>query len=216
MVAWLLFVARLPFPRRAVLAGLSLAMVVLSLAPWTWYNYQRFGKFVPIDARAEKHLPVYTQSDASSNGTMQQAGASGRLQSIARSPGAFLARFTGEFIHFWSFVPDRVVTKEMAYREKVRKVDERMVTDHALTARWLDYVSIFTYGPVLVLAVIGLIAGWPAWRGLSLVLALLLSQALGYSFFFTQVRYRLPVEFCLMIFAGIGVELLINKHLRRT
>jgi len=215
MIVWLVFVPRMKWSRRAGLALISAAVVALTLTPWTWYNYQRFGQFVPIDARAAKHLPAFGEAAEEEAGEVESAGVSGRLRGILENPGPFLERYSREFLHFWTFVPDRVVTQEESYRQRIHQQDQRMVVDHSLTSSWLNYVSILSYGPVFLLSLVGLAAGLAHWRPLSLILMLLLSQALGYSFFFTQVRYRLPVEFCLMIFAGGGAAFLINKYLIR-
>ena len=126
-------------------------------------------------------------------------------------PGKFISNITKEFINFWNFVPDRVVTRQREYREQVYDSDQRMIVDNPYTSGIMNWISIFSYGPVFILAIAGVILCFSQWRLLSIPLLLILSHAIAYSFFFTQTRYRLPVEFCLMIIAGGGAIALWNR-----
>ena len=210
LILWYLLTSNIFRQRRIVQASISLVVVILCLLPWTYYNYERTGRLVLLDARAGEHLPYFTAEDTSA--AARKAAYQSRMQTILAHPGKFLSRTAEEFLHFWSFVPDRVVTKSLDYRQRVHQEDERLVVQHPFTASWLDYVSILTYGPVFFLALAGMALCVSQWRILSLIFLLLMSQALGYSLFFTQVRYRLPVEFCLMIFAAAGLDALLRKY----
>ena len=92
----------------------------------------------------------------------------------------------------------------MEYRVEVHREDKRMVVNHPYASPLLNWVSLGSYGPVFILALTGIVLCARSWILLSLPILLLFSQAFGYSFFFAQTRYRLPVEFCLMILAGGG------------
>jgi hypothetical protein len=117
---------------------------------------------------------------------------------------------SSEFIRFWTFVPDRVTTRRLEYRMEFHQGDERMVVDHPYASPLLNWVSLASYGPVFILALAGIIFCARSWTLLSLPILLLFSHAFGYSLFFAQTRYRLPVEFCLMILAGGGAWALWN------
>ncbi len=215
LLIWFIFISKLVWKQRLIFAGVSLAVVLLCLLPWTYYSYQRSGQLVLIDARAERHLPQMDKTAAGSGSV-----SNGSLQGIAANPGKFALRVGKEFLHFWSFIPDRIVSKDEQYLEKRHKDDPRLMTKNPFVSPWLNYVSILTYGPVFILGILGLILLRNKWWALSLLFLLLMSQALGYSLFFTQVRYRLPVEFCLMIFAGGGAiavwNLLSKNHKMRS
>ncbi len=200
-------------PARRWLVGFSAILVIAGcMLPWSYYYYERHGRIILVDARAQDHMPNLSgDSSAAADGEIPP----GRLLTMISHPGKTLARISSEFLHFWTFVPDRIVTRNPDYRDKRHRQDQRLIVDHKFTSRWLDLVSILTYGPVFILALIGLGINWKRWELISLPLLLLLSQAVGYSFFFTQVRYRLPVEFCLMIFAGVGVAGLYDKYKSR-
>ncbi|MBU1652637.1 glycosyltransferase family 39 protein, partial [bacterium] len=209
LILWLVFLSGTPLKKSIPYALLITVVVLVSLAPWTIYCYQQYGKLVLIDPRMEKHLPV-VKSDAESPEYVEY-GDGERITKIFKNPGPFLTNMSIEFLHFWSFVPDRVVTRQQTYREEVFKRDKRMVLDNPYTSPLMDWISIMTYGPVFILALAGIFLCGSSWRMASLPLLLLLSQAFAYSFFFTQIRYRLPVEFCLMLFAGCGAVSLWSK-----
>jgi len=206
MLLWILAFSSFFLRQRLISSGIALFVVFLGLLPWTYYNYQRTGQITLVDARAREHIPYFVDGDTTA--ATQKGAWQDRIPTIVRNLDKFALRTATEFIHFWTFVPDRTVTKDPEYREKAHQADERIVVEHSFTSPWLDYVSILTYGPVFILALAGLILNWAHRRKLSLVFFLLLSQAVGYSFFFTQVRYRLPVEFCLMILAAGALDYL--------
>jgi 4-amino-4-deoxy-L-arabinose transferase-like glycosyltransferase len=199
--------------RRLSTTGLMLLIMAGCILPWTAYYYHRHGQIILVDARAERHMPDLAGNESPEN---HSKGPLGRVESMVTHPGRAFVRVGSEFLHFWTFIPDRVVTKDEDYRQQRHAEDARLITNHELTAPWLDYVSILTYGPVFILAIMGLIVHLKRRRILILPLMLLLSQALGYSLFFTQVRYRLPVEFCLMLFAAGGAAAIYDKLHRTT
>jgi hypothetical protein len=184
-------------------------VVGICLSPWTYIEYQRYGHLVLIDPRVGHHLPVIKPEDIDNDD--RRADTDSRIKMILANPGKFIGNVVKEFINFWNFVPDRVVTREKEYREQVNHIDQRMVVENPYTSGLMNWISIFSYGPVFILAITGLILCFSHWRLLSVPLLLILSHAFAYSFFFTQTRYRLPVEFCLMILAGGGVIVLWNK-----
>jgi len=203
LILWFFLFSGFESKRKVSYSIISLSVVVICLSPWIYRCYDLYGKFVLIDPRVSKHLPVVSQETELGKG--EKVPSEQRIGLILSHPGKFLLNVSGEFIRFWKFVPDRVVTKNKDYRIERNQMDERMVVDNPYTSHWVDWVSILTYGPVFILAIIGVVLGLHSWRFLSLPVFLLLSHAIGYSFFFSQTRYRLPVEFCLMILAGSGV-----------
>ena len=129
----------------------------------------------------------------------------------ALPPGAFVERELGlmrerpvayahdylfELLHFFQPVPDRVTTKN--------RFNTRLVLWTA--GAW--------FAVVLVLAVYGLVRGRVPWRGRVLLAVVVLSTAAFYAFFFTQTRYRIPVEPELIVLAALGVARLF-PHLTR-
>jgi 4-amino-4-deoxy-L-arabinose transferase-like glycosyltransferase len=209
LVLWYLFISKVKLRQALTYSLLNIIVVGVCLLPWTYICYQRYGHLVLIDPRVGNHLPVLKTEEAENDG--RWVDTNDRVKMILANPGKFIGNITKEFINFWNFVPDRVVTRHRDYREQVHSEDQRMVVNNPYTSSLMNWVSIFSYGPVFILSIVGIILCFSDWRLLSLPLLLILSHAVAYSFFFTQTRYRLPVEFCLMILAGGGAIALWNK-----
>lgn len=209
LLIWLFFFAGFTIKRKLVYLCIIFLAASSLTVPWILYNHSRTGEWSFIDARGTQHLPYFPKDPMKE--TERKAAYQNRVRSIVENPGKFILRTGQEFLHFWSFVPDRVTTRDVKFREQVNQEDPRMVVHHPFTSRILDYISIFTYGPVFIFAILGIAFSRNSWQKAALPFLLLMSHAIGYSFFFTQVRYRLPVEFCLMIFAGWGFTIVLQK-----
>jgi 4-amino-4-deoxy-L-arabinose transferase-like glycosyltransferase len=198
--------------RRWLIYAASILITAACILPWTAYYYRAHGKLILVDARVEAHLPNLAGNVGTDD---HQNPPRGRFQSMLDNPGKTIVRVGSEFLHFWALVPDRVVTRDSEYRQRRHQEDTRLVVNHAFTSSLLNYVSILTFGPVLILAIWGIVVFRKRKQVIILPLLMLLSQAVGYSFFFTQVRYRLPVEFCLMILAGAGAVAIYDRYRAR-
>lgn len=211
LILWFLLFSGLRKVRALLITALYIVVSAAILSPWALFCYNHYGRFVLIDPRMGRHLPVVQTDDGDSKSANKEGGK--RFRGLLESPDVYLGHIGSEFIRFWSFVPDRVITSRMDYRQEVHQQDPRMVVDHPFTSSLMNWLSILTYGPVFILALAGIVFSRKHWRLLSLPLLLLLSHALGYAFFFAQTRYRLPVEFCLMILAAGGACAIWNKFL---
>ncbi len=109
---------------------------------------------------------------------------------LTKDSKAFFTRYAGELLHFWSPMPDRFYSQ------------------NEFTASWSVLLSAAVFTPVLVLFFIGLFLLNGRWREASLLLFMILSTVLIYSFFQTKVRYRMPVEpYMIMIAAHAALQL---------
>ena len=106
---------------------------------------------------------------------------------LREQPAAYAHDYGFEFVHFFQPMPDRLKTVNAFTR---------------MGARWV--VAIF-FLPVLVFAAFGLLAGSVSRRDRALLALLPLATAAIYALFFTQTRYRVPVEPQLTLLAGLGV-----------
>jgi len=113
------------------------------------------------------------------------------LALMAKDPPAFFSRYLGEFVHFWKPMPDRFYSQ------------------NEFTASGTVWLSAFAFTPVLVLFIIGLFFIKKNRREASLLLFMILSTALIYSFFMTKARYRMPVEPYMIIIAAHAVHVLM-------
>ncbi|RMG80595.1 MAG: hypothetical protein D6707_06175 [Bacteroidetes bacterium] len=115
---------------------------------------------------------------------------------LTDDPQNFFEHYFSEFLHFWQLYPDRVMTK------------------NKFTNKKNVVVSILSFGPVLLLSILGIILSFSNWRYTSLLFIMIIAFALGYSFFQTRIRYRIPVEPYMIIFASYSIWLLFEKFKR--
>ncbi len=199
VMLWLMYWER---PRRLLLVSLLLFGLALSLVPWTVRNFYVHGRIVAVEPRLTEHLPAM--------GNTQEAGrANKKIEEILRHPGDFAAHFSKEFLHFWQLYPDRVSMSKQGMREKAYQKDSRIVRKTILGTNWTTLVSILSVGPLFFFAIIGTGAMWlgeEKRRALSMLYALILSFAIGYSIFFTQMRYRIPIEPYIIILSAYGLK----------
>ncbi len=113
---------------------------------------------------------------------------------LIREPKAFiLDHFLPEFLNFWSPV--------------VRKID----TPPAVPSILLQFVSVLFFLPLLVLTPIGMIRYRKEKALLWLSVIFIATIALGYSLFSTEIRYRLPVDGFLILWAAAGAVALWQR-----
>lgn len=194
-------------------------VTALTLLPWTVRNYMVFGRITPVSAafgwylsNVEKRVETgLANPDESVSNTSQNNGeqtivseeikdeesSGGFLNKVYRivmdDPKQFFSHYFGEFIHFWALYPDRVET------------------ENKLTTWAAKSVGILTFGPMLLFFIFGVYYSFSNWRKSSLLFFTILSFALGSSFFLTRVRYRIPIEPYMIIFAAYGFLRLLEK-----
>ena len=207
---------------RSRFAAVKFAMLmgtvcILCVLPWTIRNYLVFNAFVPLKGSMGTNLlqgnnpyangvtfddfhdqmqQLFTKEereklrkldDVQRNKIMQEKA----IGYIKADPKRFVELTLKRIFYYWSFVNP--------YRPTP-----------------YDKLRIVTYGPVLILAVIGLIlARRKKWREGSLFLALIVSYPLFY--YVTQItinRYRYGVEAFLLILASYAAVELVNGFRR--
>lgn len=183
---------------------LFLLGAALPLTPWTIRNYQVYGRMVVVEPRLVAHLPKMGESPRQ----LRQEG--GKLHAIFKRPGRFMAHFVKEFGHFWELYPTRIQMSRSAYREKMHRLDDRIVVEKTVAGRrWTTVISIMSTVPMFGFALLG--AGAMARRqacrrDLSLLLLLILSFAAGYAIFIAKIRYRIPIEPYILILSAYGLQ----------
>jgi len=65
--------------------------------------------------------------------------------------------------------------------------------------------------PVLLFSIMGVLAGSGGWRSRLLLALIVLATAGFYSLFFTQTRYRIPVEPLMIVLAALGLQRLVPR-----
>jgi hypothetical protein len=204
VLAWIALAPAGPDERRArspVLAALLAVVVALGLivpvASWQHRAHATPAFFLP---KAEYVLYVarHDSSTVGGHALRDTSREFARLPAraflgrevglLARHPGDYLHDYAYEFVHFFDPYPDRIQTSNR-------------YTGPA--ARWL--VAIY-FAPVLPLAFVGLLSGPGRARERSLLAIVPLATAATYALFFTQTRYRIPIEPLLLVLAAMGVE----------
>jgi len=104
-----------------------------------------------------------------------------------KRPVAFVHDYLLEFLHFFKPLADRVTTKNRYNQLPILIVG----------AVW--FVGLMS------LSLVGLLAGAGPVRGRLLLATVVLATAAFYAFFFTQARYRIPVDPHLVVLAALGV-----------
>lgn len=112
-------------------------------------------------------------------------------QLLREQPRAYLGDVGREFVHFFQPMPDRIQTHNV------------------YSSRLVLFVGAFTFLPVLLLAPVGLVAGRARLRDRLLPAAFILATAGFYSLFFTQTRYRVPVDVFFTLLAVLGLLRLV-------
>lgn len=138
------------------------------------------------------------QASINAESVQGQSFLANTLALVWKEPQAFFTRYLGEFIHFWKPMPDR------------------FYSHNEFTVPWTVWLSAAAFSPVLVLFVIGLFFLKGRWRQASLLLFMILSTALIYSFFMTKARYRMPVEPYMILVAAHAVYALVRAFQKRS
>jgi hypothetical protein len=125
------------------------------------------------------------------------AGWSKGMQFILASKVRFAQSVIQKFLEYWSPIPDAV------HREKV----------HGGAIR--DVISVLSYVPALILGIWGAILSRPLWRRFLPIYFYFFAFSAPYYLFLPTTRYRLPLDFFLLIFSAIALVDLWSRRGRR-
>lgn len=98
---------------------------------------------------------------------------------------------------------------QSSFREIMHEEDPRIGRETVFGTSWTSLVSILSAGPMLLFALVGTGAMWfqkERRRALSLLAITILSFAVGYSFFWGKMRYRIPIEPYIIILSAYGLR----------
>lgn len=197
-----LLVAQLPLTKTSIVkliqqgSVLTVAILVV-LAPWTIRNYVTFGQLVPISSitglnlmfgnsalttpNSGVNLDIWSQCPAAAPDVMEEVVRDNHLKDCAvrwikENPADAAQLYVGKVINYFN------------YRNEVATQSE--------VASWRDWVSFFTYYPLLVAAVIRLTMArrLPLIAEERLIYILYFGNAFISAVFFTRVRFRIPFD----------------------
>jgi hypothetical protein len=115
---------------------------------------------------------------------------------MTESPGRFLALCVRRFFDFWNPLPDVVTTGVKA------------------EGRGRDVLAVVSYVPILLLALVGFVMTARRWRELLPLYGYILVFVAAHSVFLPGLRYRLPVDFILILVAAAAVAQLLARRSR--
>ncbi|OQA91411.1 MAG: hypothetical protein BWY26_00993 [Elusimicrobia bacterium ADurb.Bin231] len=110
---------------------------------------------------------------------------------ISRNPDKFLWLMKKRFVHFWRLYP------LMAYR-------------------WQKRVAMFTSGIYIPLCVFGIFLSLKKFKKTSLLLGLFILYTAVHLFFVVVLRYRVPIDPYIIIFASYSLYMILDKFIRRS
>ncbi len=218
---WHIFIARRgSFPESARGFGIVLLFMGLTISPWTYRNYLEYHRFVLVETRGAEHFwlannPVAarfeniphldverlpdkyavwcdtaayqrildTQPPAEADRTFFREA----VAFIVRDKPAYLRLMALRLLHFWRLSP-RVAT------------------------RTNKLIALATSGWMIPLGFLGMALSWRAyWRSTSLLIMLIFSFTAVHIMFWAMIRYRVPIDPFVIIFAGFSIDVFLNK-----
>ncbi|MDZ7315885.1 MAG: glycosyltransferase family 39 protein [candidate division KSB1 bacterium] len=209
------------FQAKASAVGLFSLIFLLALLPWTLHNYRLYGRLtlvqpVPhnvfpnldnLQAQEEKiksGFPEVTEYRKQHPLGTDQDRLDRILLRYITHPWQSMRYLVGELGHFWALYPDRLDTASAGYQQHITARDSRFVALKSQLWAAARMLSIAVMAPVFFLALVGLVVTLPWQRGQGLILAVILSQAIGYSLIYAEVRYRIPIEPYVLMFTSAG------------
>jgi len=197
---WL--VSRRGRPRKPFVVALATAAVVAAAVALPYLNllqhsggdgvFMRKAQTVLYSARTDPELSRERWIRLAPGAKFQARSPLGFVQSesalFARAPLAYVHDWLWEFLHFFRPVADRVQSRN------------RYTQGSILLIGGLHFVALLT------LALLGLGYGAGPRSGRIVLASVVVATAGFYAFFFTQTRYRIPVESHLVVLAALGVQ----------
>lgn len=206
VLAWLAWPTGARLAHRLAFVALATVIFVGGMAAYANTQRHAYGgkavfmskaQYVLHYARTDSTLASHRRVRFPAGSVHEPLGASAfvkrELGLLARQPGDYLADVTRELVHFFQPLPDRIQTRNQYNRPGVL---------------WLGVAHFL---PVLLLALVGAIASGARPRQRALLVGVVLATAAFYSLFFTQTRYRVPIEPMLVVLAALGFRKLFPR-----
>lgn len=214
---WLLLV--LDFRKAVRTFILLMLFVFLSVTPWTVRNYMVSGTFVPITVASKSHLWI------GNNTSIKNILLAGESVDMLKTPYPMIheppnvaiesgKKYYNEAMSFITTNPFEVIKlaaiKFMIFWDW--NYFPRIVFDPNNTEGRLlpglklrSIVYAWSYRPILILGIIGMMFSFRKWRETSLLFFLFCSFTFAHMIIFGFPRYRLPLDSFLAIFAGFAL-----------
>jgi hypothetical protein len=190
--------------KKAVLAAVLLALSAMAVVlPWTARNYVVSGEFIPVSAVGGHAFMLGNHPDATATsqtrtpvpedlaearkttppGAWDQMCMERGLEYVRDDPGRFVSLYFQKLVNYYRFYPDTIEKNEF-------------------TNTRTTWIALLTSGPAIILGLAGMWLARDTWRRLMPMYAVVILYSLLYPAFTTCVRYRLPLDAYLLLFAA--------------
>jgi hypothetical protein len=181
-----------------------LATAVLS--PWVIRNYLRFGEFIPLTTGGG--ITLYESNNPLADGGPGQEKIKWTEEMKKMNEVELDKYFRREAIGFIINHPRRFLSLAVI---KFRRSWSLVPNDEKYVGLFYKIISLLSYGPVLLLAIWGMIDSRRRWRGSVILYLPLLFFLIVHLVILGSIRYRLPITPYLILFAGYGIVTLARK-----
>jgi len=196
--------------------GIFLLFFITTLSPWLIRNYIVFRRFIPasthlgttllngtllFDAehqwRTEQEKqtnPILLKGKELNEIEQNDYFTNEALRFIRNNPKYMMKLALRKFLKFWRLYPHT----ESIYTYKYSKT-------------LLVLVSLLSYGILLLFSIVGIIFSIRKWRQFAFFYGLIVSFTIIHLFFWSQIRYRLPIMPYMIVFAAFGLNFIIER-----
>ncbi|MCH7680236.1 glycosyltransferase family 39 protein [candidate division KSB1 bacterium] len=208
-VFWLLFNTNLKFKHKIAHSCLMLAFIILPLITWTTRNYVHHGKFIPVREDAVRKMLMFEENRVNKR---SMAGVQEKFMSMYKNPGTFSRHFKENFVNFFRLTPSLYLkSADPNYNAAIHEEDKRITKTNKFSQSQLSsLISAVTFGAILGLAILGLLCSGKDLRKSLLLLTAILALAITYSFYYGKIRYRIPVEPLMIVYAANGLKIALT------
>ena len=199
-------------PHRAVHAALVAVLAVAVVAPWTVRNYAVTGEFIPVSVGGGKEF-LYGNSPLATASSQSSIGLPPDLRNIPAGTGYAEADriFLDRGLEYVKQDPGRAVRLYFAKLANLYRFYPSTQTENRFTSSRTKLISILSYGPVFLLALVGIVLERRRWRSYTPLLATIAVFTFVYPVFTTNVRYRLPIDALLIVFCSVALASLASR-----
>ena len=210
---WLYIMLKKTFLGKIGLLLLVFLAFGMTVFPWSYSNTKKMGKFILVTSESGHALwqgnneyfdgfsrlgpndipPELVQLlKGKSINEQDQIYRKEAIKFITSHPKQFIILYIKKFINFWRIYP-------------------KTISNNQYTSPKNKMISIFSYGILLFLSLIGLWQTRNRFMYLSVIPLSSLFFAMGYSLFLTSTRYRLPIDAFIILFASVIIAQLAGS-----
>jgi len=122
-----------------------------------------------------------------------------------------LRHFKGNFVNFFRLTPSGLTSADPNYNAGIHEKDKRITETNKFSQSQLSsLISAVAFGSILALGILGLLFSGKDLRKSLLLLTAIFVLAVSYSFYFGKMRYRIPIEPLMIVYAANGLKTVLT------